>query len=216
VEPDCDPYSEGRYACGVAVIGGPFAGGTEAAEADGSLLHRPSGRLDHPTITVTVVGEPLPPTWWEVPQTPPDPPASATASPVLAPTPARGCSDCARLTGDEPVQAGEELTLSYSGFQPAEEVTLVMRSTPVTLGTFTADMSGVVTATVTVPGSTGEGAHTLALSGPLTGDRVVGFGLAAAQEKRGAVAAPASAGPSRTVGPPPGQPTETPIAAPMA
>jgi hypothetical protein len=51
------------------------------------------------------------------------------------------------------------------GFQPYEKVTLVLHSTPVELGTFTADANGVVTAEFTLPTGTPLGQHTLAYTG---------------------------------------------------
>ena len=85
------------------------------------------------------------------------------------------------------MRAGAKLVLGYVGFQPGEQVTLVMRSTPVTLGTFTADASGLVTANATIPASAEPGSHTLTLSGPATGDVVVGLHLAAARQHETAV-----------------------------
>jgi hypothetical protein len=173
-------------------------------------------------------------------------PSATTSARPVAPTPAAGCADCARLTDDEPLIAGEALTLTYTGFQPGEQVTLVMRSTPVTLGTFTADANGTVTAAVTLPASAEEGTHTLTLSGPVTGNRVVGFSLAAASEEATVAASPEFGGTSlallvglgaaalvllcvgglvvhrrraartRTTDPEPAQATATPIAEPIA
>ncbi|MET0764506.1 MAG: hypothetical protein ABWY29_06545 [Blastococcus sp.] len=250
-DPEYDPYgSEGRLGWWAGVISGGFSGSTQTDEWHGgawSITVDVGGHLgpgvfpirahcslgtaefDYPTVSVTVVGEPLPPKWWEVPQRPggypggppaappaaqpatprataptgspaPDPtvtppttppPAPTSAPAAVAPTPAAGCTDCERLTGDEPLTAGEELTLSYAGFQPGEQVSLVMRSTPVDLGTFTADASGIVTANVTIPASAETGSHTLTLSGPATGDHVVRFRLAV---QRGDVATRASDG----------------------
>ena len=118
-------------------------------------------------------------------------PEPAPAVVVPAPGPAPGCADCERLAGGEALTAGDDVTLSYSGFQPGEQVTLVMRSTPVELGTFTADAAGVVTATVTLPASAEAGSHTLTFSGPVTGDHVVRFRLCRRREaavNRGAAA----------------------------
>ncbi len=98
-------------------------------------------------------------------------PAQAPVTPV-SPVPAAGCTDCARVTSEEPLEAGEALSLSWTGFQPGEQVTVVMRSTPVTLGTFTADGAGVVSADVALPEDAEHGAHTLTFSGPLSGDLV--------------------------------------------
>jgi hypothetical protein len=250
-EPDYDRYSEEWLPYDVGVISGAFSGGTQPGDdgfwsltmdvgghlGPGSFPIRAwcsigGGHLDYPTVTVTVVGEPLPPKWWEVPprpggytrgvpasppagqsttprttapssaappaptSTPPasTPPASATPSPAAVPTPVPGCTDCEKLTGDEPVIAGAELTLRYSGFQPGEQVTVVMRSTPVTLGTFTADAAGTLTAEVTIPTSAETGTHTLTLSGPVTGDHVLRFRLTAAAQDRATVAAPAADG----------------------
>ena len=71
-----------------------------------------------------------------------------------------------------------------------------MRSTPVELGTFTADASGTVTANVTIPASAETGSHTLTLSGPVTGDQVLRFRLWA---QRDDVAEPASEGTGLTM-----------------
>jgi hypothetical protein len=246
-DPEYDPYGgEGRLGWWVGVTGGAFSGSTQTDEWNGgawSVTVDVGGHLgpgvfpihahcfigtaefDYPTVSVTVVGEPLPPKWWEPggggppgqptgpparrpappaapqPATPraaaptgspaPDPtvtsptttaPASTTVPSAVAPNPAPGCADCQRLTGDEPLTAGTELTLSYSGFQPNEQVSIVMRSTPVDLGTFTADASGTVTANVTLPASAETGRHSLTLSGPATGDQVVRFRLWALRE----------------------------------
>lgn len=179
-------------------------------------------------------------------------PASTAPAAPTTPAPVRRppCDDCRTLAGDEPVPAGSPLTLSFAGYQPGEQVTLVMRSTPVELGTFTADASGVVTATFRLPESAEAGSHSLTFSGALSGDHVVRFQLAAAQEEpaaaqeeHGTAATPAQAeGLPRalvlgaggvlllggglvvlrrrrtpaTPSTPTGQPTETPIAEPIA
>ncbi len=298
----------------IIVFGGAFSGGGQVALSGnwavsvdvgghlgpGSFPIRArcqfpvSGGFDYATVTVTVVGEPLPPKPWETPRrpgaytpgvvaTPPaaEPTTPRKTTPQTAPAPgtttrttappstptgeppwtveasspappsfvaASGCTDCDRLAGGGALAAGSDLTLSYAGFQPGEQVTLVMRSTPVDLGTFTADAAGIVTATVTLPASADTGAHTLTFSGPATGDHVVRFRLAAAPEVRRTVAAPTPSGTDLTlplvvggaagvlvlggglvlhrrraarpaeVSRPgsPGQPTETPIAEPIA
>ncbi|MBO9570075.1 MAG: HtaA domain-containing protein [Cellulomonas iranensis] len=65
------------------------------------------------------------------------------------------------------VVAGGELTVTGSGFGPGETgIRLELRSDPVVLAAnLTADASGVVTATVTVPAGTPAGRHTLVLVG---------------------------------------------------
>ncbi|NYJ08732.1 hypothetical protein [Petropleomorpha daqingensis] len=113
--------------------------------------------------------------------------AEPPAAPTVSFTPAAGCRDCAQLTGQEGVVPRQRLALSYAGFQPGEVVRLVMHSTPVTLGSFTADAAGVVVADVTIPASAEQGRHTLTLSGPLTGDRDVDFLVGAPQTDRAAI-----------------------------
>jgi hypothetical protein len=124
------------------------------------------------------------------PASPPAPPVSATTPSVLAATPAAGCVDCERITGGGPLVAGQELRIAYSGFQPRERVTIVMRSTPVTLGVFVADASGDVTARITIPVTAEEGSHTLTLSGAATGDRVLPFELTGLQGAQAAGTGP--------------------------
>jgi hypothetical protein len=62
---------------------------------------------------------------------------------------------------------GQQVVRILTGFQPGEVVTLVMHSTPVTLGVFTADANGVVTATFTLPAGTAAGTHTLVFEGDM-------------------------------------------------
>lgn len=163
-----EPGGSGPRIAGPADGPAPTAPPTPQTTAPRTTAPRPSAPASPPSST------PSP--------TPPSAPSPSTP-PVLAPIPAQGCTDCERLASDS-LAAGEDLALSYSGFQPFEQVTLVMRSTPVTLGTFTADAAGVVTATVTLPATSEAGPHTLTLSGPLTGERVVDFRLAAAPQNR--------------------------------
>lgn len=62
--------------------------------------------------------------------------------------------------------AGDEFTITGSGFQPGEEdILVVVYSTPELLGTVTADAAGVATWTGTLPASLADGAHTLTLQG---------------------------------------------------
>jgi hypothetical protein len=113
---------------------------------------------------------------------PPAPQPAPVPAPAPAPGPAEGCADCAALTAGDPLAAGQRLRLSWTGFRPGEQVTVVMRSTPVTLGTFTADDAGTVTAALELPDDAETGAHTLTFSGPLSGDLVVlPFRLAATE-----------------------------------
>ncbi|KQO98318.1 Ig domain-containing protein [Leifsonia sp. Leaf264] len=57
--------------------------------------------------------------------------------------------------------AGATITVSGSGFAPDSDVTVVLRSNPVTLGSFTADSDGKVEASVTIPLNTPAGTHHL-------------------------------------------------------
>jgi hypothetical protein len=117
---------------------------------------------------------------------------AATPTGPVSPTPAPGCADCDRLTGDDPLRPGEDLALAYAGFAPGEQVSVVIHSTPVDLGTFTADATGTVAAAISLPESAEAGAHRLVLTGPTTGERSVAFRLAAAV--RETTAAPADEG----------------------
>lgn len=63
---------------------------------------------------------------------------------------------------------GEKVVKVIAGFQPFEEVTLVMHSTPRTLGTFRANAQGVLTVEFTLPAGTPVGDHTLVYDGTVT------------------------------------------------
>ncbi|RBY86277.1 hypothetical protein [Blastococcus sp. TF02A-30] len=104
----------------------------------------------------------------------PGAPAPATGAPssATATGAAPGCADCARLPGGR-FAPGDALRLAYTGFRSGEQVTVVLRSAPVTLGTFTADGTGTVTADVTLPADAETGSHTLTFSGATSGDLVV-------------------------------------------
>ena len=63
------------------------------------------------------------------------------------------------------VHAGGSLTIDASGWQGSSSVTITLHSDPVVLGTVSADASGNVHATVTVPAATAPGAHTIVATG---------------------------------------------------
>ncbi|WP_309133724.1 choice-of-anchor I family protein [Cellulomonas sp.] len=67
------------------------------------------------------------------------------------------------LDGTE-VRQGEELRARLSGMEPGQEVEVTVRSEPVALGTFTADASGEVLVTWTVPAGFAPGAHSLVVT----------------------------------------------------
>jgi LPXTG-motif cell wall-anchored protein len=68
--------------------------------------------------------------------------------------------------------AGESITATYSGFVPFETVQLVVASTPTVIATGTANSTGSVTITGTLPSGLANGAHTLSLFAPVSG---IGF-----------------------------------------
>jgi hypothetical protein len=161
--------------------------------------------VTRPNLPRTPTGSPVPPpapsvtaraTANATPTAPAASAAPATAPASTAPVsagPAAGCVDCTALAGGDPVEPGRALDLSWTGFRPGEQVTVVMRSTPVTLGTFTADAAGTVTAAVELPGEVEAGAHTLTFSGPVSGDLVVvPFTVAAAGPAAASATVPAA------------------------
>lgn len=69
------------------------------------------------------------------------------------------------------VAAGGEITVTASGFQPDEEISVTLFSDPVKLGVLTADGEGGASDTFTIPVSVAVGVHRLELRG-LTSERV--------------------------------------------
>ena len=65
--------------------------------------------------------------------------------------------------------AGGSITATYSGFVPFETVQLVVASTPTVIATGTANPTGSVTLTGTLPVGLATGAHTLSLFAPVSG-----------------------------------------------
>jgi hypothetical protein len=113
------------------------------------------------TITVTADGKPVPAA------TTPAPTSTAPAEfkPGAKPnTPGIASTTTAKTTGNA-AAPGQKVVKVLKGFKPFEKVTLVLHSTPVELGTFTADANGVVTAEFTIPAGTPLGNHTLAYTG---------------------------------------------------
>lgn len=70
---------------------------------------------------------------------------------------------------DGDVHPGDTITVTGTGVQPHATVTVVLHSTPVTLGTVKADASGAFSATVTIPASTPVGAHTVVVTAKAAG-----------------------------------------------
>jgi hypothetical protein len=86
------------------------------------------------------------------------------------PVPAECASGCttvaagAPLTPEKGQAPGEKRMLRLTGYLPNEVVTLILHSTPQSLGTFTADSSGTLTVAFTVPAGTSAGAHNLVVT----------------------------------------------------
>lgn len=80
------------------------------------------------------------------------------------------------VTGGSPTPGGT-ITIAANGFQPNEHVEVVLHSTPVTVGTFTAGASGSFTASVVFPSDVPPGAHRLVATG-LTSARAFSVALA--------------------------------------
>jgi LPXTG-motif cell wall-anchored protein len=97
------------------------------------------------------------------------------ANPTSAPTDAPAAATLTALaeksitattTG---LAAGGSITATYSGFVPFETVQLVVASTPTVIATGTANSTGSVTLTGTLPAGLANGAHTLTLFAPVSG-----------------------------------------------
>ena len=61
--------------------------------------------------------------------------------------------------------AGDTITVSFSGFTPNEKVQLVLYSDPVLIGNFPADAAGTLTQSFQLPSDLPAGAHTVQLTG---------------------------------------------------
>lgn len=75
--------------------------------------------------------------------------------------PGRGALEVSRSE----VQPGETITVRGCGFRPSSSVNIDLLPGPVRLGSTTADVSGGIETTVTIPASTSAGRHTLEASG---------------------------------------------------
>lgn len=60
---------------------------------------------------------------------------------------------------------GGKLTITGTGFKPGSKVSFTLHSTPVLLGTATADAKGVATLAVTLPADVAAGAHSIVVDG---------------------------------------------------
>ncbi|WP_411699188.1 phosphatase PAP2 family protein [Conyzicola sp.] len=66
---------------------------------------------------------------------------------------------------DSSVKAGDPISVSGKGFTPGETVRIELRSTPVVIGTVTADQRGAFSARVFIPADAVGGAHTIVAIG---------------------------------------------------
>jgi hypothetical protein len=124
--------------------------------------------VEYPTLTVQVTAATNAPAG----ATPTAPAAATTSAPAVGEwkagaipnTPGIAPASSSATTAATPAP-GTKVVRMYGGFQPYEQVTLTLHSTPVALGTFPADANGVVTVEFTLPAGTPIGAHTLELAG---------------------------------------------------
>jgi hypothetical protein len=65
--------------------------------------------------------------------------------------------------------AGDQVTASALGFQPGEQVTVVLHSTPRSLGAVSADHRGIATVAFTILDDDAVGMHEVVFTGPVTG-----------------------------------------------
>lgn len=68
---------------------------------------------------------------------------------------------------------GDSLLVTGAGFAPGSSVDITIESTPVLLGTVTADPSGAVASTVQIPATIAAGVHTIKLTGQTVGGAVL-------------------------------------------
>ena len=79
------------------------------------------------------------------------------------------------------VQTGATESATGLGFQPDEQVSVTVHSTPLALGTFTAKPDGTVPVTFTVPADFETGTHTVQFTGAQSGTVNVDFQVVAAE-----------------------------------
>ncbi len=158
----------GSYTFGFSAEGRctQYLGGVaDIAEADTVTL-LPDGLTDLGAITLPVecAVEPEVPV---EPETPVDP--EVPVGPTDPELPTTGGAEVT-LDVTEAAQ-GAGIAVAGTGFDPGESVRIELHSTPIVLGTATADANGEVGATVTIPASAETGAHTIVLIGETSGAR---------------------------------------------
>ena len=96
-------------------------------------------------------------------------PTMVAAAIVFGPALAAGAEGYTSLdTGtvtDTTPNPGQQVTVEITGLQPYSTVVVELHSTPVVLGTFTADATGTLRVPVTIPASAPLGSHTIVATG---------------------------------------------------
>lgn len=124
-----------------------------------------------PTATAVPTQTAAPTATESLPVDPTTPPGNGVDPGTTAPAPTAGPSGTAQKSpnGSVTVAQGGRLDLAAVGFAAGEDVAAVIRSTPVDMGTFTADGLGQVRVEWSVPLDFAVGAHTVTLTGLASG-----------------------------------------------
>jgi LPXTG-motif cell wall-anchored protein len=139
-----DPAADGTWTASLTVPANHPLGTYDLVSICSTYYGDPEFR--YPTIKITVGAAAV--------AVAPAPPATCGAScQVVAPG--------TTLTPGAAVPTGVLRNLALYGYLPFEEVTLVLHSTPRTIGTFKADANGIVVVAFRVPGGTEAGDHNL-------------------------------------------------------
>ncbi|RBY82119.1 hypothetical protein DQ238_05880 [Geodermatophilus sp. TF02-6] len=129
----------------------------------------PTPSVEYPDAHVTLAAAtatPSTPTTTP-PASTPSTPAGTEWKPGATPnTPGIASTNASGTTGST-AAPGTKVVKVLKGFKPHEVVTVVLHSTPVVLGTFTADAQGVLTVEFTLPAGTPEGTHHIAYDGTM-------------------------------------------------
>jgi hypothetical protein len=166
---DAAPAADGTWS-----VTFTFAKGTAGDHTvDAFCLHYSGNAVEeYPTKSITVAASTPDPT----------PAPEPTPAPVVDPVTQPNTPGTAEKSGSSTGSAtpGARITKVIGGFKPHEVVHLTLHSTPVDLGTFTADANGVVTATFTLPAGTVVGTHHLVFEGAQGTHYVAALTVAAA------------------------------------
>ncbi len=100
------------------------------------------------------------------PGSPEDDSTPAPTEPAIRPTP--GTGDPAAVDKDV-VEPGGSLTVTATGFDPGEQVQVLLYSDPFLVGNFSSDEAGDISVTFTVPHDLRPGTHTVQLTGWASG-----------------------------------------------